>query len=394
MNYDMNCDSDYDYDYEGYESDNFVVHDIESHAIEIQNVDITYCRGNNVIIGKYIDNTGEYVYIKIYMGSDGLLVFTNLCTDNTGHEIKSSNVYNWILKDRYKDKKYIDMNKLIEDIIETFELCLDTCIICNKALPCSVLRPSICNSDMCVYQMSVLGIGFSLEDYIMDSFLVVKLLIDFYIHTIGIKNDRVMFDKPNFVTDMDKLDTVIKEMDLSDLGQLAESNTLRHVLSTKHPDLYNTLQWIVSGNRCHISHVLESKIKDTLQYKINTLCPEKEAVFQENARKHGTIHLFHGSPLYCWHSIVRNGLKNMSKTKFMVNGAAHGEGIYLSKNINVATGYSKTTEKRCVILCEVIDRYKVTDFCCVVNREEDIKLKYVFMGGKFPNSVDIAEIVK
>ncbi len=54
-------------------------------------------------------------------------------------------------------------------------------------------------------------------------------------------------------------------------------------------------------------------------------------------------YLYHGSPFHCWYSIIKNGLKVMSQTAFMTSGAAHGNGIYLSDQLQMSYGYAKQT---------------------------------------------------
>ena len=53
-------------------------------------------------------------------------------------------------------------------------------------------------------------------------------------------------------------------------------------------------------------------------------------------------YLFHGSPIYSWYPIIKNGLKVMSGTSLQANGAAYGSGIYFSDSYNMSYGYSKS----------------------------------------------------
>lgn len=46
-----------------------------------------------------------------------------------------------------------------------------------------------------------------------------------------------------------------------------------------------------------------------------------------------------GSPIENWHSIMRKGLVNASRTKLQLNGAAYGSGIYLSPESSVSFNY-------------------------------------------------------
>jgi hypothetical protein len=50
--------------------------------------------------------------------------------------------------------------------------------------------------------------------------------------------------------------------------------------------------------------------------------------------------LFHGSQTPNWYSILRNGLRNCSKTALMVYGNTQGDGVYLSDNLATSYGYS------------------------------------------------------
>ena len=50
--------------------------------------------------------------------------------------------------------------------------------------------------------------------------------------------------------------------------------------------------------------------------------------------------LFHGSALQNWYSIFYNGLYDGTKSGLLINGAAHGVGIYLSDTIGLSLGYS------------------------------------------------------
>lgn len=69
------------------------------------------------------------------------------------------------------------------------------------------------------------------------------------------------------------------------------------------------------------------------------------AEFEAKRKKLGSMFLFHGSPIENWYSIMTNGIQNMSNTKCMLNGAAYGEGVYLSNKLNVSMTYGSS--RRC-----------------------------------------------
>ena len=65
-----------------------------------------------------------------------------------------------------------------------------------------------------------------------------------------------------------------------------------------------------------------------------------DAEFERLAALHGTCLAFHGSPAENFHSILHNGLRNMSGTRFESTGAAFGEGIYLAQDLTVARSFA------------------------------------------------------
>jgi len=137
----------------------------------------------------------------------------------------------------------------------------------------------------------------------------------------------------------------------------------------------------MSSNRSHIVQLSESKhIKSMVtkhQYLLLSAPPEKEEQFRKQKKSHGSIFAFHGSSIENWHSILRKGLINASGTKFQVNGAAYGSGIYLSPFASTSFGYSrmngygysaitqnktggvnrflKSDNINCIAICEVIN---------------------------------------
>ena len=64
-------------------------------------------------------------------------------------------------------------------------------------------------------------------------------------------------------------------------------------------------------------------------------------------------YLYHGSNLGNWHSILRNGIRNMSRTSLMTAGAAYGSGIYLSDSLQFAMSYGGVGQTKCVAVVEI-----------------------------------------
>lgn len=97
-----------------------------------------------------------------------------------------------------------------------------------------------------------------------------------------------------------------------------------------------------------------------------------------------TCYLYHGSRQENWYSIMRNGLKVGSTNKLLVNGAVHGNGIYLSDEINFSLTYSNS-DNIVIGVCNVIgsrEQWKKTNNIYVVPDEKNVLLKYLIV---FPN---------
>lgn len=54
--------------------------------------------------------------------------------------------------------------------------------------------------------------------------------------------------------------------------------------------------------------------------------------------------LYHGSSFNNWFVILKNGLKNLSGSKLMTNGATYGPGVYLADNYGLSFGYGRDRE--------------------------------------------------
>ncbi len=71
------------------------------------------------------------------------------------------------------------------------------------------------------------------------------------------------------------------------------------------------------------------------QFILTSSDPDKERIFMQNKLKHGSFYCWHGSSMENWFSIMRNGLRNLSNSHMMTAGAAYGQGIYASANVNI-----------------------------------------------------------
>lgn len=132
-----------------------------------------------------------------------------------------------------------------------------------------------------------------------------------------------------------------------------------HADLTKWPRITSSslglLRWIVASNRACIMQIGDPNEDDEQdhvwgmpgwkQFRIAMGAPDKERRFIDSVSKVGcainpnvpTIFAWHGSSLFNWHSIIREGL-NFEET---MNGRAFGHGVYLSKDLTTSLGYSR-----------------------------------------------------
>jgi ubiquitin-protein ligase len=115
-------------------------------------------------------------------------------------------------------------------------------------------------------------------------------------------------------------------------------------------------------------------------------------------------YLFHGSNISNWYSILSNGLKAGNvKEGTLLNGAAYGNGIYLSNSPKYSINYStktiasyeaNNTEKYIMGVYQVLKPYqtykKATNIYVIPNSDEVI-LKYLFI---IDNTRNIDKIIK
>lgn len=121
--------------------------------------------------------------------------------------------------------------------------------------------------------------------------------------------------------------------------------------------------------------------------------------------------LFHGSPKGNWYSILRNGIKNMSGTALMSNGAALGPGVYMTSHLSTAYGYGGNNisfrlghspneqNEHCVAVVELLvnpDQYAKSPGIYVVPDDKMLFVKYMYRMKGLPkaDAVPVLEYYK
>jgi poly [ADP-ribose] polymerase 6/8 len=256
--------------------------------------------------------------------------------------------------------------------------------------------------------------------------------------------------------EFNRLNDILKKMpSVEKISAARDHSDMKSTLDRAHPLAFDLLQWIISSNRSHIvklppaKHVRsmitphqyergrrgrrregetgererrggreEERDKDitekerhrrlysylpssSLRYLLMSAPPEREAKFRELKKKHGSVFAFHGSSLENWHCVLRLGLRNATGTKLQVNGAAYGNGIYLSPHAGTSFTYSKMSGNNqgtpsfgsggnrflqgkdvfCVAMCEVIDTADIRkkELIWVCPHEEHVLTRFFFV---------------
>jgi hypothetical protein len=261
------------------------------------------------------------------------------------------------------------------------------CMICDTPLEFAGLKPSICIDPFCQFRHDSIGLGFSLSSEIMFRTELTDLLISCcYSACLGGRVDIFFpeavrgvdeFQDESFMTsagarDVEKLKKVLLDCPkLEEMKEVAKSGDLplKAYLKTINPLLHPLLVWIITSNRAHLRKLKKEEeipgIPSKMQFTLASATPAKESEFQSIQATNGSFLAWHGSPMANWHSILRMGLKNYSKTKKQMHGAAYGAGIYLATNFGMSAGYCRysagnawpnsmfTSGISCMAICEV-----------------------------------------
>lgn len=192
------------------------------------------------------------------------------------------------------------------------------------------------------------------------------------------------------------------------LGPIGSQITLSSWHGRIIPAALDFLRWIIASNRSSIlqdgedlNHLVTG-MQGYAQFRLVQGAPDKEQRFIQAVKSvslpaspsHPTIFAWHGSPVYNWHSILRERFH----FKQIANGRACGNGVYMSSHFSTAMGYTResdvgaagrswpnsTLDLRCVVsLNEIVN--KTDEFVCwnphfVVQNLQWIQPRYLFVG--------------
>ncbi len=352
-----------------------------------------------------IENNGNTFKIQICINDNVLEV------QKVDETINTTMLFQLIKFDNYYhiDQLY-DMFTEVKNIVSTIT---QYCVGCYEKIGFQSDIYITCGKENCDYIYDELKIGNPVIDKIKDDSEIVQFLIDSAFDAIKCARKNDIFEPfPKYfltdknadqlqglkrgeisklngynvdnLKDFDRLNSVINDFDMKKFMDIVDTcyddEELEKIIGA---DTYALVRFIIKSNKVEIikdDTVLENKHKGVSIYKIVHPIDKEESF---NKLSEGKItYLFHGSNWCNWYSIMRNGLKNCSKTKLMTAGAAYGPGIYLSDNLGFVYHYGRSGNKSVMGVFEVIgdkQDYKKTNQIYVCADEKKVRQKYLIM---------------
>ncbi|KAG9355106.1 hypothetical protein JZ751_001819, partial [Albula glossodonta] len=227
------------------------------------------------------------------------------------------------------------------------------CVVCDEPHVFQngpMLRPTVCERELCVFAFQTLGVMNEAADEIATGAQVVDLLVSMCRSALESPRKVVIFEPYPSKKDYDR---VMRALDsLTSIREMTQAPYLeiKKQMDKHDPLAHPLLQWVISSNR---SHIVKLPVNRQLKFmhtphQFLLLCspPAKESNFRAAKTLFGSTFAFHGSHIENWHSILRNGLVVASNTRLQLHGAIYGSGIYLSPLSSISFGYSGMNKKQ------------------------------------------------
>uniref|UniRef100_A0A4W4HJ56 Poly [ADP-ribose] polymerase n=1 Tax=Electrophorus electricus TaxID=8005 RepID=A0A4W4HJ56_ELEEL len=242
------------------------------------------------------------------------------------------------------------------------------CVVCDEPHVFQngpMLRPTVCERELCVFAFQTLGVMNEAADEIATGAQVVDLLVSMCRSALESPRKVVIFEPyPSVVDPSDPqtlafnprkkdYDRVMRALDsLTSIREMTQAPYLeiKKQMDRVDPLAHPLLQWVISSNRSHIVKLPVTRqlkfMHTPHQFLLLSSPPAKESNFRAAKGLFGSTFAFHGSHIENWHSILRNGLVVASNTRLQLHGAIYGSGIYLSPLSSISFGYSGMNKKQ------------------------------------------------
>uniref|UniRef100_A0A8C2C3H2 Poly [ADP-ribose] polymerase n=1 Tax=Cyprinus carpio TaxID=7962 RepID=A0A8C2C3H2_CYPCA len=242
------------------------------------------------------------------------------------------------------------------------------CVVCDEPHVFQngpMLRPTVCERELCVFAFQTLGVMNEAADEIATGAQVVDLLVSMCRSALESPRKVVIFEPyPSVVDPIDSqalafnprkkdYDRVMRALDsIASIREMTQAPYLeiKKQMDKHDPLAHPLLQWLNVSSVCsYILFFSQQQLKfmhTPHQFLLLSSPPAKESNFRAAKGLFGSTFAFHGSHIENWHSILRNGLVVASNTRLQLHGAIYGIGIYLSPLSSISFGYSGMNKKQ------------------------------------------------
>jgi hypothetical protein len=263
------------------------------------------------------------------------------------------------------------------------------CIVCSiaHAANVNIRRSTLCSDAKCKVIFDRACLDVQLSDIRADPASVDLLLTAVY--ATAVAGDLTLI--PGCPIQGPAL---LKQMinALPQISQLQNAESLQTVLRLRGSGdrIAELLAWACTGYRGFLSSVTDSmkipSFPGSHQFVLANASPELESNFAARVGRGTTRVMFHGTTLDRLHSILSQGLKDLSGTTLQRHGHSYGKGVYVASDPSTAWGYatngttswsgSKFSNYRVLLGCELAGTWAaasgnihvITDPSCLMVR--------------------------
>lgn len=355
-------------------------------------------KSSHILDSKLFTIIYEHPIIQIYFDSY-LTVFTisnKFSIDGEPNTLEDKIIYNYLTVAQNK----LQMSEKVDKLNKILYNLKGHCVSCLEALEFQCDDYSVCGRVKCQYIYEELNIGSPVVEKYQKLPEMVIFNIESAIQTL-LSNDKekIFYPYPNYfchknLTYQDRQNLLDNDKsgycDFNKLMDIIKKITSEQIKS--HLDIVKSdkeLQQIVGLDvYMFVRFIVVSGLLDVQKITFENIDFEKcsiyEVTYQEdnqNKESKTNKYLFHGSKVYNWFSILRNGLKSCSGTSLMRAGAAYGQGVYLSSSFSYAAGYGRYGQSSVVGVFEILDdnieQYKKSHQIYVVPDDKKVILRYI-----------------
>ena len=307
-------------------------------------------------------------------------------------EFKLDDKLQFIIKENNLTNFLLDLNKITQIILT------DYCTCCGNQLKTKGLEQiTVCLNVKCIEESFHTVIDDRICDLVIKDIILIELLLEIFIKgTTHPKADKTFNPFPNIKNIKTIKQLILKlneEKTNIDINLIKNYCSDIELYKTIGSTAYAIINNAISNNYFSLSTINNFRpeiMNIQSSIKINSIFDSPDIKFinlnyshEIESRFKKENFLFHGTPLYSWYPIIKNGLKVMSGTEFQANGAVHGTGIYFSDSFDFSLGYStRIGGKRIVGVFEInddINKYLKTSQIYVINDDKILLLRYLII---------------